>query len=117
MKSVAGCLNTLCIKDGIYTDADDHLYVWEACVDAYRLGLRTTALVELAAARLRSWWTAVERRSGFQANAKNKLKYHLQTAQTMLSWFRKHEPGHPSTIEILEICIEDLQIHSSNYIA
>lgn len=105
------------IKDGIYTDADDHLYVWEACVDAYRLGLRTTALVELAAARLRSWWTAVERRSGFQANAKNKLKYHLQTAQTMLSWFRKHEPGHPSTIEILEICIEDLQIHSSNYIA
>jgi hypothetical protein len=108
--------NYVRIKDKTYPNRGDHLYVWEACVDAFHSQLRDPVFIELGITRLKSWWSAVEDRPSFQFEGKKKLRYQLERARYILSWFRKAGVQYSSTVEMLQTGIGDLELRSSEYI-
>jgi len=75
------------MKDIAYPNPDDHLYVWESCLDAFWFQVRTPSIIEVGMDRLQTWWKAVERRSRFQFEAKKKLRHQIDRAKQVLSWY------------------------------
>jgi len=104
------------MKDIAYPDPEDHLYVWESCLDTFWYQVRIPSIIELGMDRLQTWWKAVERRPMFQFEAKKKLGHELDRAKKVLSWYCKQGPTYVSMVELLKTGIEDLELRSSNYI-
>jgi hypothetical protein len=102
------------MKDIAYPNPDDHLYVWESCLDAFWYQVRTPAIIELGMGRLQTWWKAVERRQKFQFDAKKKLGHQLDRAKQVLSWYCKQGATYVPIVELLQARIEDLELKSSN---
>ena len=109
--------NFVGLKDAIHANADEYLYVWEACIDAFHMGLRSSELMQLGMEKLQAWWDAVESRPSFQFAAKDKLRDQLKRAQNILDWFRRQEPSDDSIVTKLESCISDLENRRVEYIS
>jgi hypothetical protein len=108
--------NYIRVKDQTHRDPNDHLYVWEACVDAFKARVRADPLLELGVHRLESWWKAVEARGVFNFAAKQKLRHQLRTIEYMLARLSKDSASHHAVIESLKSCLADLSQQADDYI-
>ena len=107
------------IKDREFPDPEQHIYVWQAVVDAYRCHPpvpHLLDLVRLGVARLVSWWAAVEKRTRFQEDAANKLERELnQNLAKMLAYLMKHKALDPHAIDLLQENLDGLVGRLADY--
>ena len=105
------------IKDQMHKDANEHLYVWDACVDAFRARVHSRSIIELGIKRLESWWEAVENRELFDFKTKEKMRYQIKIIEHMVFQLEKDSTMHEKSIELLKASRQDLEQRTDDYIA
>lgn len=71
--------------DRLITDPDQHIEVWGAALQTFKSSPSATMLIKVGVDRLRSWWSAAERRHKRNANTADTLARQL----VQLDWVIK----------------------------